>query len=344
MKEGLWVARWGMVADREVMRRGLQAMRVAIQKLDISRHSRPLPRFEWRTSGKRTPFGAHLICILLILIPPILGVRVASAEALRTSHEPLPVGGSDTQPVTCQGPFIQGGITICRAPTGSRIQLGMADTATDEEGLFVIGFDRDAPPIEVALVRLPDARIVEYPFEVEQRDYSVSRIDGLPPSQVDTYSPKELVEIEASSDRKRRGDSSRAELSAYRDRFDWPLVGRKTSPFGAQRILNGIEKRPHYGVDVAAPSGTPIRAPAAGVVSLADEDLYFEGAMIVIDHGQGLLSKYLHLSRIDVVVGQRVRRGEPIGAVGSRGRSTGPHLCWRLKWRDRNLDPELLLE
>ncbi len=244
----------------------------------------------------------------------------------------------------CEGPFVQGGAVLCEAPPGTRIQMGGIGTVADDDGVFVVGFDRDAARTEVALVEFLDGRISEYVFSIETRHYDVSRIDGLPPSQVDSYSEKALRQIKDSSNRKRRGDASRARLSAYRERFIWPINGRKTSSFGAQRILNGIEKRPHYGVDLAAPTGTPIVAPADGVITLADSDLYFEGAMIVIDHGQGFLSKYLHVSRIDVEVGQSVHRGERIGAVGSRGRSTGPHLCWRLKWRDRNLDPELWIE
>ena len=118
----------------------------------------------------------------------------------------------------------------------------------------------------------------------------------------------------------------------------------KTSPFGAQRILNGEPKKPHMGVDIAAPTGTPIYAPADGVVSLADDDLYFEGAMVLLDHGQGLISMYLHVNEIFVEPGQAVKRGDQIATVGSKGRSTGPHLCWRLKWRNRNLDPELLTQ
>ena len=129
----------------------------------------------------------------------------------------------------------------------------------------------------------------------------------------------------------------------FKDGFDYPLKQfTKTSPFGAQRILNGVTKKPHYGVDIAAPVGTPIYAPADGVISMADDDLYFEGAMVLIDHGQGLISMYLHMNTIDVKPGQEVKRGEKIGEVGSKGRSTGPHLCWRLKWRNRHLDPELL--
>jgi len=276
-----------------------------------------------------------------------LGISTAWVGSARPLAGEPAVQGPSARPeaaIRCEGPFVQGGTTICQAPPGSRIQLGDAGTTADRDGVFVVGFDRDSPAMEVALVELPDGAMAEYAFAIERRDYSISRIDGLPPSQVDTYTESELRRIEASSARKRIGDASRAQLSGFRERFSWPFEGRKTSPFGAQRILNGVEKRPHYGVDIAAPKGTAIRAPADGIVTLADADLYFEGAMIVIDHGQGFLSKYLHVSRIDVEPGQFVARGDRIGAVGSRGRSTGPHLCWRLKWRDRNLDPEMWVE
>lgn len=232
-------------------------------------------------------------------------------------------------------------MAVCRTLPGSQVWIGGVTTEADAEGLFIVGFDRDAPKTERALIQLPNREILEHTFEVERRDYSISRIDGLPPEQVDHYTEEQLARIAESTSRKARGDASRAPLEGFLGRFDWPVMGRKTSGFGAQRILNGTPKRPHYGIDLAAPTGTPIRAPADGVVTLADDDLYFEGAMIVVDHGQGFLSKYLHVSRIDVKPGTRVRRGDVIGAVGSRGRSTGPHLCWRLKWRDRNLDPEL---
>jgi len=243
----------------------------------------------------------------------------------------------------CEDSFIQGGATLCRTEPGTRIELGEASTQADALGLVVLGFDRDAPPREVARVTHPGRDPIERRFEVRPRRYLISRISGLPADQVSHFSKAQLAKIRASNERKERGDASRARLAAFADRFIWPIEGRKTTSFGAQRILNGIEKRPHYGVDLAAPKGTPIRAPADAIVSLADDDLYFEGAMVVLDHGQGFLSKYLHLSRIDVEPGQQVRRGDVIGAVGSRGRSTGSHLCWRLKWRDRNLDPELWL-
>jgi murein DD-endopeptidase MepM/ murein hydrolase activator NlpD len=266
-----------------------------------------------------------------------IGRRWLIAAALVAA---APVAAAAPEPrVSCGGPFVQGGATVCRSVPGARITLGEATTRADESGLFVIGFDRDAPPHEELEVELPDGERASLVLDVEERKWAISRIDGLPPSQVDDFTPQQLAEIEASTARKEAGDASRAPLTGFTERFALPVDGRKTTAFGAQRILNGVEKRPHYGVDLAAPIGTPIHAPADGVVALADSDLYFEGAMIVLDHGQGFLSKYLHVSRIDVEPGERVRRGQRIGAVGSRGRSTGPHLCWRLKWRDRNLDP-----
>jgi murein DD-endopeptidase MepM/ murein hydrolase activator NlpD len=244
----------------------------------------------------------------------------------------------------CSGALMRGGAVACRGIPRSTVRIGEAQTTIGTDGWVVIGFDRDGGARETALVELPDGRRLSHEFQIAARKFGISRINGLPPEQVNRYTPRQLARINDSSRRKEAGDRSREPLSAFRFGFVSPVDGRKTSDYGTQRILNGVAKRPHYGVDLAAPVGTPIRAPAAAIVTLADDDLYFEGAMIVLDHGQGFLSKYLHVSRMDVAVGDRVERGQVIGAVGSRGRSTGPHLCWRLKWRDRNLDPGLWLE
>lgn len=287
-------------------------------------------------------------CHSAALVVAVLALALAAGPRAAHSRPPLEPSPSpsveERRPLPCHGQLVQGGAAVCSAEPGSRVRLGSATTRAGADGTFVIGFDRDAPRREVLRVWRPDGRLVETELEIAPRPFDVSRIDGLPPGQVSSFTPEQLARIESSSARKREGDASRAELAAYRAGFVWPLEGRKTSSFGAQRILNGTPKRPHYGVDLAAPVGTPVVAPADGVVTLADDDLYFEGAMVVVDHGQGFLSKYLHLSRIDVAPGQRVTRGTVLGAVGSRGRSTGPHLCWRLKWRDRNLDPELWVD
>ena len=263
----------------------------------------------------------------------------------------------------CTGTLEQGGLRICKMEPNSRVEIvkpavlnpdGSAlsyvydeqhtrVTYADKDGIVIYGFDRDAPKQIMIRVITPSGHKYKNQINIKPHKYAVSRIDGLPPSQVSTFTEAQLKRIRASSARKKKGFASRQKTMWFKDGFEYPLKEfKKTSPFGAQRILNGIKKKPHYGVDIAAPVGTPIYAPADGVVSMADDDLYFEGAMILLDHGQGLISMYLHVSAIDVKPGQVVKRGEKIGEVGSRGRSTGPHLCWRLKWRNRHLDPELL--
>jgi murein DD-endopeptidase MepM/ murein hydrolase activator NlpD len=248
--------------------------------------------------------------------------------------------------ISCVGVFEQGGLVKCTTTPNAIIDSNGIKSKANKDGLVVIGFDRDAPASETISVILEDGvKLGSKDIFLAPRQYAISRIDGLPPSQVSTFTDKQLVRIRASSARKKKGFASREQTLWFKDGFSYPLKEfTKTSPFGAQRILNGVTKKPHYGVDIAAPVGTPIYAPADGVVSMADDDLYFEGAMVLIDHGQGLISMYLHMSALDVEPGQEVKRGEKIGEVGSKGRSTGPHLCWRLKWRNRHLDPELLTE
>ncbi|NNE57131.1 MAG: M23 family metallopeptidase [Hellea sp.] len=244
---------------------------------------------------------------------------------------------------SCVGIAKQGGAVICQTAPNQKVKIGRSEDDfyyenADNNGEIIIGFDRDE---KRALIDLGIGKPIEYSFE--SRSYDISRIDGLPPSQVSTFTEAQLAHIRESSARKAEGFASRAETVGFQSGFDFPVKDYiKTTNFGAQRILNGEPKKPHMGVDMAAPLGTPIYAPADGVVSLADDDMYFEGALVMLDHGQGLISLYLHVNEIMVEPGQAVKQGEQIATIGSKGRSTGPHLCWRLKWRNRNLDPELL--
>lgn len=270
------------------------------------------------------------------------------SEQMAPARQDSRIGGGEAnwKPVSglnCHGVTKQGGMVICHTAPNARVEVGRAEDDTyvqtaDANGVIIIGFDRDEP---TAFARVEGHRVN---FDITPREYDTSRIDGLPSNMVSSYTEEELVRIRAATARKKVGFASQVEEIGFRDGFIYPVAEHiKTTNFGAQRILNGEPKRPHFGVDLAAPKGTPIVAPADGIVSLADEDMYFEGSLIMIDHGQGLISYYLHNEDVLVVDGQRVRQGEQIGTVGSRGRSTGPHLCWRLKWRGRNLDPELLV-
>ena len=272
--------------------------------------------------------------------------RCKDAEGAFNQKNPQIGGVGDiSASLNCVGVIEQGGAVLCKTRPNTKVKVARSEKdfyfeSADENGQIIIGFDRDETK---SFVEAVGDRVS---FDLKPREYDTSRIDGLPPSQVSTFSEAQLKRIRSSSARKKTGFASRAEEMGFKDGFDLPIKADfiKTTNFGAQRILNGEPKKPHYGVDLAAPVGTPIYAPADGVVSLADDDLYFEGAMVLLDHGQGLISMYLHTDEILVEPGQTVKQGEQIATVGSKGRSTGPHLCWRLKWRNRNLDPLLLTE
>ena len=242
------------------------------------------------------------------------------------------------------GRFVQGGFAMGRTwPRAIVFVDGEALTTASAAGLFIVGFDRDAPAsarIEV----LSGVRREARDLVIAPGDFAITRIDGLPPQTVTPTDPEVLALIRRGAALKAEGFASRADADHFNGGFIRPLdTWRVTSRWGAQRVLNGTPARPHYGIDLGAPTGAVIRAPADGLVTLAEPDLHFEGGLTLIDHGQGLISAYLHQSQLDVRAGQQVVQGEPIGRVGASGRATGPHLCWRLKWRDRNLDPSLLI-
>ena len=243
------------------------------------------------------------------------------------------------------GRFVQGGHALGRTwPRALVFVDGEALTAASATGDFIVGFDRDAPA-SVQIEARADGRTARRTLDIAPGDFPITRVDGLPPSTVEPSDPALLERIAREVEIKTEGFASRIDADHFRDGFDWPVTGfRISSRWGAQRVLNGTPARPHYGVDLAVPAGTVIRAPAAGRVVLAQPDLHFEGGLTLIDHGQGLITAYLHQSRLDVRAGQDVRRGDPLGRVGMTGRATGPHLCWRMKWRNRNTDPSLLVK
>ncbi|MDP3490049.1 MAG: M23 family metallopeptidase [Phenylobacterium sp.] len=242
------------------------------------------------------------------------------------------------------GRFVQGGVAVGRTAPDAAVflddsQVGLASA----EGWFVIGFDRDAPAEQVLRVSARGADTVRR-LTVQPGDFDVQRINGLPQSQVSPTNPQLLARIRAEAVRKQAGFASQAARADFREGFILPLsTYRLSGRFGGQRVLNGVPARPHYGVDMAAPRGTPILAPAGGLVAFAETGLHYEGGLVMLDHGQGLISAYLHMSRLDVAAGQSVTQGQVIGAVGAEGRATGPHLCWRMKWRERNLNPMSLV-
>jgi len=242
------------------------------------------------------------------------------------------------------GRLIQGGFVMGRTwPRALIFVNGEALTTASSSGVFVVGFDRDSPPA-VQLEARARNRSAQRSLTIATGTFPSSRIDSLPPSTVEPSDPALLERIQQEIALKTEGFASRTDTDDFKSGFSWPLdTYRITSLWGSQRILNGTPARPHYGIDLAAPAGSPIHAPADGLVTFARSGMHFEGGLTLIEHGQGLITAYLHQSRIDVLPTQRIRRGDVIGAVGMTGRATGPHLCWRMKWRDRNCDPSLMV-
>lgn len=263
------------------------------------------------------------------------GVSVAfGGKAMAAGPIPLAISGAPQQ---------GGGLIVRTRPGAAVILDGATLGPASPNGLFFLGFDRDAPHETTVMIDVR-GNAVQRRLQVAPGEYDVQRIDGLAPDQVTPQAEDLLARISAESLRKSAGFSSHIDADSFADGFQMPVnATRLSARFGGQRVLNGVPARPHYGTDLAAPVGTPVISPAPGVVAFAETGLHYEGGLIFIDHGQGLISAYLHLSRVDVAVGQVLNPGQLIGTVGMEGRATGPHLCWRLKWRGRNLDPMLMV-
>ena len=248
---------------------------------------------------------------------------------------------SDAGALELEGDLVQGGMARGQVAPGTEVRFLERRVRVSREGRFVIGFGRDfAPTARLTLIHA-DGRQEVHELAIARRDYDVQRIDGLPEKMV-TPPPEALARIRREAELIRAARERDTDAEWYRAGFVWPAVGPITGVFGSQRILNGEPRRPHYGVDIAAPRGTPVKAPAAGRVGLAEADLYFTGGTVLLDHGHGLSSIFLHLDSIGVAAGETVARGDVIGTLGATGRVTGPHLDWRMNWFDQRLDPALV--
>ncbi|MCK5744707.1 MAG: M23 family metallopeptidase [Oricola sp.] len=266
------------------------------------------------------------------------------AEAMNSVAERQKVFAGEPEHFTLQGSFAQGGLVFGQTEIGAKVTLDGEPVMVDNDGRFLIGFGRDAPQSALLVVSLPDGLAERRAVEIADREFPVQRIDGLDQSKVSGFTEEQLEKIAADTALKKAARKETQAIADWSVGFDWPAEGRISGVFGSQRILNGEPKNPHSGLDIAAPAGTAIRAPAPGVVRLAESDMYFEGGLVLLDHGHWLESAFLHMSRIDVKPGQRVEKGDVIGAVGATGRATGPHLHWSLKWAGTLVDPQLTLD
>ena len=241
-----------------------------------------------------------------------------------------------------KGQFIQGGLIQGRVGPGDQVVVGQRQIRVSADGRFIIGFGRDAPLRQTLALTHADGSVENREIDIQQRTYDVQRINGIDkrmmePTEEDLRRISHEAELVTEA---RQLDSAQDHFS---ESFVWPVVGRISGIYGSQRIFNGEPRRPHYGVDIAAAKGTPVIAPAGGTVVLVHQGMFFSGATLIIDHGHGLSSSFLHLNSILVKAGEQVAQGQRIATVGASGRVTGPHLDWRVNWFDVRLDPALLV-
>ena len=249
---------------------------------------------------------------------------------------------TQAEPLSLDGPLVQGGLVKGQVAPGTEVVFAGEPVRVSSDGQFLIGFHRDEPAKVSLELTYPDGKVHKKNLQIKKRDYDIQRIDGLPARKV-TPNEQDLTRIRAETKLIKQARKLDDDRRDYQTGFIWPTVGRISGVYGSQRILNGKPRRPHFGIDIAAPTGTPVLAPADGVITLAHPDTYFNGGIIALDHGHGLSSWFSHLSKLLVEEGQEVKRGDKIGEVGSTGRSTGPHLDWRINLFERRLDPALLV-
>ncbi|RUO73912.1 M23 family peptidase [Pseudidiomarina sediminum] len=236
-----------------------------------------------------------------------------------------------------------GGLMIGKTEVGATVRLNDKTLTVSEAGYVVFGFARDAATSQQLTVTLPDGRVHQQQLTLADRSYKIDRIEGVPQRTV-TPDPKQMERAA------REAKAVRAARSQHSQRTDFltpviaPAKGRISGVYGSQRVYNGKPGNPHYGQDIAAPTGTPVAVVWPGEVVFADSDLFYSGGTVIVEHGLGLTTTYIHLNSVDVKVGERLEQGHRIGTVGATGRATGPHLDWRVNWGDVRLDPALVLE
>lgn len=272
-----------------------------------------------------------IVCMLLICSFRSIADESSAVQTVEIQQEDLKLVGQS----------IQGGLIIGHTRPGAIVTLDDRELRVSEQGVFLVGFNRDDSGSVALRVKLPDGSTIEHEFSVESREYDIQRIEGVPQRTV-TPPEDQLKRIRQETAlivAARGRDDSRTD---FLNGFIWPVTGTITGVYGSQRVYNGEPRRPHYGIDIAAPAGTSVVAPAAGIISLVHDDMFYSGGTIILDHGHGLSSAFLHLSKVTVSKDQYVEQGDEIGKVGSTGRSTGAHLDWRINLFKQRLDAALV--
>lgn len=295
-------------------------------------------------NGRRTLLkfgGTATILALFTLARRITGSGGGALAADRAERDPR---AGSAAGITFAGQMTQGGWIRGIAPSGTtQLQLAGESVNIAADGSWFAAFDRDAPAVETLTARLPGGAVFTQQLTITPRDWHIERInlprrsDGPTEAFMKIREP-ELARIDAA--RKLQSDAR-----GWRQQFIWPVKGRISGRFGSQRIYRGEAGSYHSGMDIATgTSGTPFVAPADGVVILAAEKPFtLEGNLLMLDHGMGLNSAFLHCAEILVKEGDHVKQGQVIGRIGMSGRATGPHLHWSIRWQSARLDPLLFI-
>ncbi|HRO63992.1 M23 family metallopeptidase [Thermomonas sp.] len=290
--------------------------------------------------------SARWLLALLFAIAGAGAQQAVSASGPAPTRQASPVIGVDALPARetrLPTSVPQGSMVLGKTDPAARVEYAGRTLKVTPYGSFVFGIGRDVSGTVKVRIKPPAGDWIEHSIRITPRDWPIEAVRGVPPATVNP--PKAIAERIAreqaavAATRTRDGD----ELG-FAQIFIRPVEGRISGRFGRARSYNGQPGAPHSGMDIAAASGTPVKAPASGVVIFAAPDLYLTGGTLVIDHGHGISSTFLHLSRIDVQVGDAVRQGDAVAAVGATGRATGPHLHWGMNWFDVRIDPQLVLE
>ncbi len=244
------------------------------------------------------------------------------------------------------GEFRQGGLLFGRAEPGEQVLYRDKVLQQDTQRRFIIGLDRDESK-SISVVSRTARGDIGRDFEILPRDYAIQQIEGVAHKYVEPDA-EQVARTRREAAKVWQARQQQRSQNTFFNGFAWPASGPITGVFGSQRVYNGQPRRPHYGVDIAGPEGTPVAAPADGLITLAEEDLFFSGGTLIIDHGHGLSSTFLHLSAIHVETGEQVRQGQPVAQMGATGRVTGSHLDWRMNWtgggKNIRIDPQLLVK
>lgn len=267
---------------------------------------------------------------LALSIAGMTGVQAEQAVSMQNEHFEL------------RGPMVQGSMLVGKTNPGNQVALNGSNLVVSETGYFVFGFTREAESPQTLTVTTPDGDKQSYPLEVASRTFDIQRVDGLPQQTV-TPDPEAQERIRRENQQIAEARRVRSDMTYFTGPFIWPAEGRISGVYGSQRILNGEPRTPHWGLDIAAPTGTPVYAPVNGVVVLVHSDMLMSGGTLIVDHGHGVFSNFLHLHAIHVDVGDYIQQGDKIAEIGATGRATGPHLDWRMNWEAMRIDPQLLL-